>query len=263
MLGVDEAPYYAFPHAAEEESRRLELFEQRLDPLTIRRLERLGIAPGSNCLEIGGGRGSITRWLAERVGPGGQVTATDLQLGFLDAIDAPNVEVLRHDVRTETFPERSFDLVHARAVLMHIGDDLEVLLKMASWLAPNGWLLLEEPDFGLWLADADSLWATHPEAWHRTFPSGSLSRGRSLLREIHELSLLDVGADAEVDIIEPGTPLAEFYRLSMRAIGPPAIEAEALTAQQAEALIDRLAQPDFLGCGFVYIGVWGRRPTDR
>ena len=255
--------HYAFPHSAGEESRRLELFERRLDPLTIRRLERLGIAPGCNCLEIGGGRGSIARWLTDHVGADGHVTATDLQLGFLDAIDVPNLAVLRHDLRTDTFPAGSFDLVHARAVLTHIGDDVEILLKMVSWLAPNGWLLLEEPDFGLWLADADPVWATHPDAWHQTFPSGSLARGRRLLQQIHSLDLVDVGADADVDIIEPGTPLAEFYRLSMRAIGPPAVEAGALTAQQAQALIDRPTRPDFLGCGFVHIGVWGRRPPDR
>jgi trans-aconitate methyltransferase len=244
-----DAPDYAFPHSADDESRRLELFEQRLDPLTIRRLERLGIRRGARCLEIGGGRGSITRWLSGHVGPEGHVTATDLQLDFLVPINEPNVEVLRHDLRTDTFPEQSFDLVHTRAVLMHIPDDPAILRKMASWLAPGGWLLLEEPDFGLWLGDADPVWAEHPEAWHRTFPTGSLSRGRSLLREIHHLGLVDVGADAEVDIIEPGTPLAEFYRLSMAAIGTPAVRAGELTPEQAAAHYDRPAQPDFFGCG--------------
>src|SRR3954452_23929056 len=98
---MNKAPHYAFPHSAEDESRRLELFQQRLDPLTIRRIERLGIGLGAACLEIGGGRGSITRWLAERVGPEGSVTATDLDPDFLEAIDAPNVRVLRHDVRSD------------------------------------------------------------------------------------------------------------------------------------------------------------------
>lgn len=260
---MDEAPHYAFPHAARDESRRLELFEQRLDPLTIRRIERFGIGPGSRCLEVGGGHGSITRWLAEHVGPEGRVTATDLQPGFLDSIDCSSVEVLRHDLRYDTFPERSFDLVHTRAVLMHLPDDLGVLRRMTSWLAPNGWLLLEEPDFGMWLADADALWASHPDAWHRTFPSGSLSRGRSLLRQIHQLGLVDVGADAELDIIQPGTPLGEFYRLSMAAIGPPAVEAGALTPESAAALIDRPTDPSFLSCGFVHIGVWGRRAAEE
>jgi trans-aconitate methyltransferase len=258
---MSEAPDYAFPHAAADESRRLELFQQRLDPLTMRRVERLAVGRGAACLEIGGGRGSITRWLSELVGANGKVTATDLQLDFLTSIDAANVEVLRHDLRTDTFPERSFDLIHARAVLMHIPDDPKIVRRMVSWLRPGGWLLLEEPDFGMWLADADPVWATHPDSWHQTFPNGSVSRGRSLLVQIHQLGLADVGADAELDIIQSGSELAEFYRLSMTAIGPPAIEAGALSPEQATALADRPTRPDFLACGFAHIGVWGRRPA--
>ena len=260
---MDDSPEYAFPHSAADESRRLELLQQRLDPLTIRRLERLSIRAGATCLEIGGGRGSIALWLAERVGQDGHVTVTDLDLSLLEAIDAPNVDVLRHDILSEGFEEASFDLVHARAVLMHLPDDLEFLVRIASWLRPGGWLLLEEPDFGMWAADADAVWATHPQAWHETFPGGSLDRGRSLLGQIRRLGLTDVGADGEIDVIEPGTPLAEFYRLSMAAIGPAAVEAGALTAEQATALVERPAEPDFLACGFVHIGVWGRRAEAR
>ena len=259
---MGEAPHYAFPHSAADESRRLELLQRRLDPLTIGRVERLGIEPGARCLEIGGGRGSITRWLADLVGPEGRVTATDLQVGFLDAIDAPNIEVVRHDIRVDAFPERSFDLIHTRAVLMHLPDDPSMLRRISSWLAPGGWLLFEEPDFGMWLADADPLWASHPNAWNRTFPSGSLSRGRWLLGQIQQLGLVEVGADAEMDIIQGGTSLAEFYRLSMAAIGPPAVEAGAHTPEEAAALVERAGEPDFLACGFVHIGVWGRRPNE-
>jgi hypothetical protein len=79
-------------------------------------------------------------------------------------------------------------------------------------------------------------------------------------RQINQLGLVEVGADAELDIIEAGAPFAEFYGLSMAAIGPPAVEAGALTVQQATALVERPANPDFLACGFAHIGVWGRRP---
>jgi SAM-dependent methyltransferase len=258
---MEEATDYAFPHSDADESRRLQLFEQRLDPLTKCRIGRIGTGEGARCLEVGGGRGSITRWLSELVGPTGRVTATDLQPGFLTTIESPNVEVLRHDLRSETFPEGSFDLVHTRAVLMHIPVDLELLARMASWLAPSGWLLLEEPDFGMWLADPDPMWSSHPQTWHKTFPSGSLSRGRQLLKQVHRLGLEDVGADGEIDVVQAGTPLAEFYRLSLAAIALPAVRAGAVTAGDAAALVDRPTRADFLACGFVHIGVWGRRPT--
>lgn len=258
---TDEASEYAFPHAASSESRRLELFEQRLDPLSIRRIERLGISAGARSLEVGGGRGSLTRWLCEFVGPSGHVTATDLQTDFLSDLSRPNLTVLRHDLRSDDFPEGSFDFVHERAVLMHVGDRMPILSRMASWLAPGGWILLEEPDFGMWEGDLDPLWSKHPRAWHEAFPHGSMSQGRALLRQIRQLGLDSIGADAELDIVAPGTPAAEFYQLSMSAMQQRSVEAGILTRDEASALSARPTRPDFLACGFAYIGAWGRRPS--
>jgi len=249
---------YAFPHASADERRRLDLLAARLDPVTKRRIERLGLAPEVCCLEVGGGRGSIARWLCQDVAPGGQVTATDLDTGFLSELSLPNLTVMRHDVRTDGFPEGSFDLVHVRTVLMHIADRMAVLRRMASWLAPGGWLVAEEADFGMWLADYDPLWAAHPAAWHEAFPHGSLGQGRALLRQIHQLGLADIGADAELDIVQPGTALAEFYQLSMAALAEPMTSAGVMTADEAARLAARPSDRDFLGCGFAFIGVWGR-----
>ena len=53
--------------------------------------------------------------------------------------------------------------------------------------------------------------------------------------------------------------LAEFYRLSMAAMAEPLTAAGLLTAAEAAGLIARLGEPDFLGCGFAFIGAWGRR----
>ena len=259
---MSEAPDYAFPHSAEDESRRLQLLEQRLDPLTKRRIQRLGVSKGARCLEIGGGRGSITRWLSDVVGASGRVIATDLQLGFLSEIDAPNVEVVRHDIRADTFPPGSFDLIHTRAVLMHISPGVDLLRRMVGWLVPGGWLVLEEPDFGMWVGDADPVWATSPPTTQLAFPDMALSQGRSLLRQIHQLGLVHVGADAEIDIVQAGTDLAEFYQLSQAALAPPKVRAGALSLAQAAAITDRPGDDDFLACGFVHIGVWGQQPPE-
>ena len=252
---------YASPHTKADERRRLELLAQRLDPITIRRVGRLGLARNARCLELGGGQGSIARWLCEYVGRDGHVTATDLETDFLEELSLPNLQIVRHDVTEDEFPEGSFDFVHARAVLMHVGRRMATLRRMVSWLAPGGWLLAEDCDFGMWLGDYDPIWSAHPRAWHEAFPEGSLSQGRALLRQVHQLELTDIGADAEADIVQPGTPQAEFYRLSMAPLAEPIVAAGVLTAEEAAKLVTRVDDPDFLGCGFVFIGAWGRRRT--
>jgi hypothetical protein len=143
---------------------------------------------------------------------------------------------------------------------MHIPDRMAALRRMASWLAPGGWLLVEEPDFGMWLGDFDPAWAAHPGAWHEAFPGGSLSQGRALLRQIQQLGLAGIGADAELDIVQPGTALAEFYQLSMAATAEALISAGVMTPAEAARLTGRPMEPDFLACGFTYIGAWGHRP---
>jgi SAM-dependent methyltransferase len=233
--------------------------EQRLDPLTKRRIQRLGVGKGAACLEIGGGRGSVTRWLSDAVGPTGHVVATDLQLGFLTEMAASNIEVLRHDIRSDTFPAGSFDLIHTSGAHAHISQHGTAATD-SHWLAPGGWLVLEEPDFGMWIGDADPLWATSPQTTQVAFPSLALSQGRSLLRQVHQLGLTDIGADAEIDIIRAGTDLAEFYQLSQAALALPKVQAGAASPAEATALTDRPGEDDFLACGFVHIGVWGQRP---
>jgi SAM-dependent methyltransferase len=159
------------------------------------------------------------------------VTATDLETDFLAELSLPNLEVLRHDVRIDEFPERTFDLIHARTVLMHLPERMATLRRMVSWLAPGGWLLVEDADFGMWMGDADPIWAAHPRAWHEAFPNGFLSQGRAILRQIHRLGLERIGADAGLDIVQSGTPLCELYRLSIAATLTPAVAAGALTAE--------------------------------
>ena len=81
-----------------------------------------------------------------------------------------------------------------------------------------------------------------------------------MLRQIHQLGLTDIGADAEIDIIQAGTDLAEFYQLSQAALALPKVQAGALSHAEAKALIDRPGDDDFLACGFVHIGVWASAP---
>jgi 2-polyprenyl-3-methyl-5-hydroxy-6-metoxy-1,4-benzoquinol methylase len=103
--------------------------QQSLDPMTIARLEALGVGPGWRCLEVGGGGGSIVRWLGERVGDTGRVLVTDVDTGGLES--AGNVTVRRHDIVDEELPDGGFDLVHARLVLLHLAQRDRALTRMA------------------------------------------------------------------------------------------------------------------------------------
>src|SRR5262245_10425923 len=111
---------YAFDNAWKQARERLALLEAALDPGTVRRLDVFGVGTGWHCLEVGGGGGSITEWLCQRVGAKGRVTAIDIDTRFLDALDHPNLTVRQHDVVTTPLPEATFDLIHVRAVLTHI-----------------------------------------------------------------------------------------------------------------------------------------------
>lgn len=133
-----------------EERRRLELLEQCLDPITTRSLDAIGVEPGWRCLEVGGGGGSVTRMLCERVGPAGRVAAVDLDTRFLEEIRHENLDVFRQDVVAEGLPGTGFDLIHTRMLLVHLPTREKFLEELVAALRPGGWLLVEELASSRW-----------------------------------------------------------------------------------------------------------------
>jgi len=108
-------------------------------------VDRLGIGAGWRCWEVGAGGPGIPAALAAAVGPTGYVLATDIDPSWLTAGDG--YEVRRHDVAADPPPEPgTFDLVHARLVLIHVPDRARALATMAAALRPGGWLLVEDAD---------------------------------------------------------------------------------------------------------------------
>ena len=138
---------YVFDNAVTAETGlRFSGLEATFDPSTIRYLTGVGVTDGWVCWEIGAGGGSIARWLAERVGPTGSVLATDIDPRFIPASQLGQLEVVRHDVTTDAIPAARYDLIHARLVLSHLPQRLDVLVRFvtsaaAGWLAGNRGLL--------------------------------------------------------------------------------------------------------------------------
>ena len=98
----------------------------------------------------GGGRRKrhrVAEWLCGRVGDTGSVVATDVDTRFLESLEAPNLQVRKHDIVHQALERDRYDLVHVRLLLMHLGDDrAAALAHMADAVKPGGWLLAEEQD---------------------------------------------------------------------------------------------------------------------
>jgi SAM-dependent methyltransferase len=114
---------YVFDPEWTMECDRLRALESLFDDASMRHLARVGVVTeGWRCLEVGCGAGGIARRLAARVGTGGRVVATDLDIRFVEGHGLGNLEVRRHDILADPLEEGAFDLAHARAVIMHIPD---------------------------------------------------------------------------------------------------------------------------------------------
>jgi len=111
-----------------------------VDGLTSRRAWDLLDLPSARCWEVDPGDLSFATWLADQVGPDGEVLATSAKPRLIAA--HPRLVVLRHRLTVEDPPGR-FDLVHVRW-LATVPQRRLGLAKLIAALKPGGVLLVEE-----------------------------------------------------------------------------------------------------------------------
>lgn len=135
---------YTFSNSSEHAPAHHGALAVLLDATTMRRIQGLLPLLGATCADIGAGGGSIARWLAGQVGPGGLVVATDINIRQLP--EYPRLVVLEHDIATGPVPASGdgFDLVHARLVLNHLPERRMALHHMVQSLKPGGVLLTQD-----------------------------------------------------------------------------------------------------------------------
>jgi len=225
-----------------------------------------GVAPGWSCLEVGGGSGSIARWLSECVGEAGRVLVTDIDTHFLDALDLPNLEVLRHDITRDPLPDGAFDLVHTRMVLIHLPERDGVLRQLVAALKPGGWLLCEEFDAASSPPDpvvspGEVLLKTHT-AMGRLNDARGIDRryGRLLFGRFRALGLVSLGAEAQMSMVQTASPLASLLRASYERRRGAMIDAGYITVEEFDRDLARMEAADFMMPSPIMWSAWGRRP---
>jgi SAM-dependent methyltransferase len=210
---------YVLPHTIPQEDERLTLMSRMLDPQMFFRLEQLGVAEGWRCLEVGAGNGSVSRWLAERVGPGGHVIASDIDTRFLDRLSQPNLEVRKIDVTRDPLGE-GYDLVCGRAVLHHIPERIEVLARLGAAVRPGGYILLEEPDFHAVLASDSAVMRDFWQGFLAWAANHGIDYfvGRRIAPLLQGLGFGQIAAYGETMFFNGGSLPARYLKLTMEEL---------------------------------------------
>lgn len=139
-----------YPIAARAgEIERLLIQAEAMAPDTEIMLDRIGVAPGWHCLDVGCGPCGITQLLAKRTGGGGHVVGLDRNDGFLAyarAHAAPGATFITGDAYDAPLPAGRFDLVHMRFIASTAGEPERLIAEALRLAKPGGIVALQEPD---------------------------------------------------------------------------------------------------------------------
>jgi ubiquinone/menaquinone biosynthesis C-methylase UbiE len=262
-VSTGTVPRYAFDNDNPEAIDQHACLAAIQDPVTTSRLASLDLR-GKRCLEIGAGAGSVARWLADRVGPGGEVVATDIKPVRIP--EHPQLRVMLHDVATDPLPGGGWDVIHARLVLVHLPARREVLHRLAEALAPGGALLIEE-------------WDTRPRDVVLSAPVESARLYRRYLDTLVDRILVRHGSDntwatrmhaamleegLDVDTVvasrswSGGTPGTLLIASNINHLRETFL-ANGWTADEIDALCTAVRDPGFVVRGHLLYSTMGRR----
>lgn len=259
---------YLFDNHRLEAGDRFAALAELFDPWTFSHLDALGLGEGWRCWEVGAGGVSVPRGLIERVGAGGRVLATDIDVSWIEPAPGGVLEVRRHDVVRDPPPAETFDLVHARLVLVHLTDRVSALRVMVDALRPGGWLVLEDADPALQplacpdeRGPAEEL-ANRLRARIRTLMAergAELAYGRTRPRLLRAADLADVGAEAYFPIGSRACALLEAA--SVRHVRDQLLAAGLATPEESETHVANLTRGDVDLMLAPMITAWGRKPV--
>jgi len=253
-----------------EESVRLGMLQQLFDGVTEGRLAF--VQPGWRALEVAAGGGSIARLISDRIGPRGQIVATDIDIGPSAHVGLPNGGFLKHDMLTDPLdplggPE-SFDFVHARFFIQHIfPHEQTVIRRLVELLKPGGWLMIEDLDAATMAAgDPDHpLSAAYNQATAGARPGNSAdvvvatAPGRALPSRFQKAGLTNIRQDGRIYVENGGSLMARFFVESLK-VSRPQFDAKGF-GPVIDLNIQALSDPTFWFQSGAFHCVWGQKPT--
>ena len=193
-----------------------------------------------------------------------------LARAFADERGLANVNIAEGDARRTGLPPSSFDLAHARTLLINIPDPAAVVAEMVRLIRPGGWVAALEPDGG-----ASVYHPPHP-AWERLSEifwkanqsdGADLAIGRRLPELFRQAGLVGIGVEAKADIYPAGhsrrTVRADLVRSMRPKILARGIASERELDELDQAVREHLDDPSTLVMPNLLFLAWARKPVAR
>jgi SAM-dependent methyltransferase len=272
--GPDAADVYALG-SNREESARLQRQSDELRPEAVALLERLAPMPGQSAIDLGCGPRGIIDLLSAAVSPGGSVVGLDanpehvaMAGEYARQSGLANVEVVVADARHTGLPSDTFDLVHARTLLITIPEPAAVVREMVRLAKPGGWVASQEPDIEHRLCYPPSpAWDRLGEIFQASFEraGADLFIGRRLTELYRAAGLEEIGVTAHASVYPAGhsrrTILPDLVRSLHPAILKLGLASERELSDLDGAVREHVTDPRTVTIGHLLFVAWGRKPT--
>ena len=237
-------------------------------------LDQIRIPPGASAIDLGCGPQGVLDLLADRVGPQGNVVGLERSEDFVASArkfvadrKLANVKVVQGDAKATNLPRESFDVVHARLVLVNVPEPQLVVEEMVALAKPGGAVVSHEADYLAHCCDPPS------PAWDRlveilkAFSDAKgidLFVGRKTHRLLRDAGIVDIQVRPVIHVYPHGhnrrSILLDFIRNIRDAVIKEGFsEEDELNALVAE-LGRHLDDPGTQVISHLFFQVWGRKP---
>jgi ubiquinone/menaquinone biosynthesis C-methylase UbiE len=231
----------------------------------------IGVDAGTGAIDLGCGVLGVLHLLAERVGATGRVVGLDREARMIEAgrqlaeQQGLAVEFIEADATATGLPDRSFDLVHARTLLLNVQNPHEIVDEMVRIAKPGGVIAVQEPDAAAWSCDPphpafDILRAAIISAYRQTGKDFNI--GRRIARMLRAAGLDDVHVRATARVTHSGEYYQTFLLTIANLVRDVIIQDGGLTADEfasyATALRAHLEAPETMTCQPIIWQAWGQ-----
>jgi SAM-dependent methyltransferase len=253
------------------ESARLQRQADELAPDSAALLDRAGVRPGQAAIDLGCGPRGILDLLAGRVSPGGRVVGLDadpahtaMAAAFVSAWALSGVEIVTADARPTGLPAGSFDLVHARTLLVNLPDPAAVMAEIARLAKPGGAVAVAKhalcypPNRAF-----DRICEIFPVVFSRNGADPAI--GRRVPELFRDAGLTDIKVESRTQMYPPGNSWRTIRLDLVNAMRPQIVEMGLASGPELDEL-DAAARPHLedprtvVMSGLLFL-VWGHKPA--